>query len=61
MKFPKTFRADLLPDTDKSMGSIPGLITPDIPDEPDVLDAEDVVERLGGGDWRRVRRVRRIV
>ena len=42
-------------------GATPGIKTPVIPDEPDVLDDNDRVEGYGVFGWRRGRRVRRVV
>jgi len=43
------------------MGCFPVLKIPITPDEPNVLDADDVLQGLGTDGWRRVRRVRRVV
>ena len=55
-KYPGTYTAR----SGKSMGSTPEVETPVIPDEPGVLDADDVVEGVGVEGWHRVRRVSRV-
>jgi hypothetical protein len=58
---PQFSRADILPDTDKSMGYTRGVKTPVLPDEPG--DATLVMwwKGLGWMAWRRVWRVDSII
>ena len=59
MKPPRNSRADNLPNL-VPKGEYPGVEILEIPDEPDVLDAGDMVEGLGVSGLRRVRRLRRV-